>query len=160
MSARLAILEQSLAKKTATMSAKIENHFATVAQANGQPLNDKRNGAATMAKWERQNDAIRNAQSEIEKTERAIDREKSLISNVENSDVPACLQGFIASGKVTQWRKHPRFFFVTGVDKARIVALSDGTIGHRYVSEITNDQSQYATFRDVFNAARALQSSQ
>lgn len=47
---RLEILQNSLAKKNAVVDAKISNHFATVAQANGQPLNDKRNGAATFKK--------------------------------------------------------------------------------------------------------------
>ena len=54
MSKRMQILEQSLEKKNAKLNAKFDEHFSTVALANGQPLNDKRNGAATLAKWERQ----------------------------------------------------------------------------------------------------------
>ena len=47
MTKRLDILKASLEKKEAAMDAKISEHFATVKEANGQPLNDKRNGAAT-----------------------------------------------------------------------------------------------------------------
>ena len=51
-SARIEILKKSLEKKTAKINDQFDNHFATVKQANGQPLNDKRNGAATLKKWE------------------------------------------------------------------------------------------------------------
>ena len=43
MSKRLEILKQSLAKKEELFSQKLDDHFSTVKQANGQPLNDKRN---------------------------------------------------------------------------------------------------------------------
>ena len=60
MSKRLEILKQSLAKKEQELQRRFDEHFATVKQANGQPLNDKRNGQATLNKWEKQNNAIRN----------------------------------------------------------------------------------------------------
>ena len=65
MSKRLEILKQSLAKKEQQLNAKIDQHFATVKQANGQPLNDKRNGQATLNKWQRQNEAIRTIQKAL-----------------------------------------------------------------------------------------------
>ena len=66
MTKRLEILQASLEKKKAVVDAKVGNHFATVKEANGQPLNDKRGGRAVMQKWEQQNDAIRAAQEGID----------------------------------------------------------------------------------------------
>ena len=54
MTKRLDILKNSLAKKEKEFDAKLQNHFDTVKLANGQPLNDKRNGRATINLWERQ----------------------------------------------------------------------------------------------------------
>ena len=59
MSKKLEILKQPLEKKEQQLNSKFDQHFATVKQANGQPLNDKRNGQATLNKWERQNEGIR-----------------------------------------------------------------------------------------------------
>ena len=47
MSKKLEILKNSLAKKEQELQRRFDVHFATVKQANGQPLNDKRNGQAT-----------------------------------------------------------------------------------------------------------------
>ena len=68
MSKKLEILKQSLEKKEQQLNSKFDQHFATVKQANGQPLNDKRNGQATLNKWERQNEGIRTMQKSIEAT--------------------------------------------------------------------------------------------
>ena len=68
MSKKLEILKQSLAKKEQELQRRFDEHFATVKQANGQPLNDKRNGQATLNKWEKQNNAIRTLKESIEKT--------------------------------------------------------------------------------------------
>lgn len=43
---RLKILKSSLKKKEDKLDKKINEHFGDVASANGQPLNDKRNGPA------------------------------------------------------------------------------------------------------------------
>jgi hypothetical protein len=120
---KLKILEASLVKKEALLEARFEAHFASVKQANGQPLNDKRNGQATLNKWERQNEAIRNQQESIERTKRAIEKEKYKIIGVEGAKetLPKCILDMIESGQLIQWRKHPNTFFVKGVDKARIV---------------------------------------
>ena len=45
---RLEILENSLAKKEAELVQRINTHYDDVMSANGQPLNDKRNGRVTM----------------------------------------------------------------------------------------------------------------
>ncbi|MGN6746881.1 hypothetical protein, partial [Neisseria sp. P0024.S002] len=58
-SRRMEILQQSLAKKQAAFDKRLQNHFDDVLSANGQPLNDKRNGQATLNRWERQNDGLR-----------------------------------------------------------------------------------------------------
>ena len=66
-SRRMKILQQSLVKKQAAFDQRLQNHFDDVRSANGQPLNDKRNGQATLNRWERQNDGLRTADKEIEK---------------------------------------------------------------------------------------------
>ncbi len=155
---RLEILQNSLAKKEALFAQRLDQHFADVKQANGQPLNDKRNGRATMERWERQNDALRNLQNEIEKTKRAIDIEETKTFNVENAKgkLPAEFLEMIKLGELIQWRKHPTFFFVPGVEKARIVFVPerDG-FTHRYLSEIPDD-TQYKKFVSAYNKLNAL----
>ena len=123
MSKRLEILKNSLAKKEQQLNAKFDEHFATVKQANGQPLNDKRNGQATLNKWERQNEGIITLKKSIEATKQAIEKEESKIKGVEhvNTFIPAEILKLVESGDLIQWRKHPHTFFVPGVDKARIV---------------------------------------
>lgn len=151
MSARLKILEGSLEKKKAKLDAAFSNHFADVKRANGQPLNDKRNGQATLDRWKRQSNALRNKEAEIEKTERAIENEKSKIAScdIALSKMPKEIVDLVASGTLIQWRKHPNTFFVDGVDKARI-QYKGGKLIHKFVRSIEGD-GQYAKFRDVYN---------
>ena len=85
MSKRLEILKRSLEKKQAEFDNKLSNHIADVKRANGQPLNDKRNGYVTLNRWERQNDSLRNLQQSIEKTKNAIETEEYKISGVETA---------------------------------------------------------------------------
>ena len=153
MSKRLEILNQSLVKKEQELRRRFDVHFETVRQSNGQPLNDKRNGQATLNKWERQNDAIRTAKKNIEKTKRAIDIEVGKIKGVErvNTFIPKEILELVESGVLVQWRKHPHTFFVDGVDKARIVWLEKRKqVAHRFVSEI-KEQEQRTKFVRVFN---------
>lgn len=150
MGSRLEVLKSSLAKKQELFDKKLQAHIDCVKEANGQPLNDKRNGAATLNKWEKQNDALRTLKRSIEKTEAAIEREESKIALVSLVELPVEIKQLLDSGKLTQWRKNPSFFFVAGVEQARIHLLDSGRIAHRYVSEIPN-QEQYAIFRDIFN---------
>ena len=151
MTKRLEMLKASLVKKETELDRRMQAHFDTVKQANGQPLNDKRNGQATLNKWEKQNDAIRNQQAEIEKTKRAIEFEEGKIAHVGSVSVPSFITDLIDAGEITQWRKHPNRFFVVGVDKARIVWLEkDNAFAHQYVKSIT-DKAQFNLFRNVYN---------
>lgn len=144
---RLEILEKSLAKKEAELDKRIEEHFATVRLANGQPLNDKRNGRAVMARWDRQSDMIRKTKENIEKTKIAIETEKNKIAWVECFDVPPAIQELLNTRILIQWRKHPNRFFVKGVEKGRIV-YEDGKIFVAHHKQIPN-QEQYTTFLNV-----------
>lgn len=150
MSKRLGILKASLAKKEARFNERLQHHFDTVAQANGQPLNDKRNGRATLNKWDKQSDALRALQESIQRTKDAIEREESKIALASMVSLPPYMQKAIDDGLISQWRKHPHFFFVVGVSGGRIVLdEKTGTIGHRYLSKVKKDE--YPIFRDVFN---------
>jgi hypothetical protein len=154
MSKKLEILKNSLAKKEQILDEKFNNHFATVKQANGQPLNDKRNGQATLSKWERQSDSIRTQKASIEKTKRAIEIEEGKIFEVEyvNSFIPAEILHCVESGELNQWRKHPNTFFVSGVDKARIVwDNKKKVVAHRYTHLIT-EQEQRSRFVKLYNS--------
>ena len=158
MSKRLEILKNSLAKKEQQLNAKFDEHFATVKQANGQPLNDKRNGQATLNKWERQNECIRTLQKSIEATKQAIEKEESKIKGVEhvNTFIPAEILKLVESGDLIQWRKHPHTFFVPGVDKARIVwDEKRKLVCHKFVSAITV-QEQRTKFVRTYNPLCAL----
>ncbi len=158
MSKKLEILKQSLAKKEQQLNAKFDTHFATVKQANGQPLNDKRNGQATLNKWERQNESIRTMQKSIETTKQAIEIEECKIKGVEhaNTFIPAEIQKLVESGELIQWRKYPYTFFVAGVDKARIVwDKKRKVVAHKFVSEITI-QEQRTKFVIIYNSLNAI----
>ena len=152
MSKKLEILKNSLAKKEQILDEKFNNHFATVKQANGQPLNDKRNGQATLNKWERQSDSIRTQKASIEKTKRAIEIEEGKIFEVEHTFIPAEILNHVESGELNQWRRHPNTFFVPGVDKARIVWDNKKKIvAHRYAQLIT-EQGQRSKFAKLYNS--------
>lgn len=148
MSKKLDILTESLKKKESVLDDKFNTHFDTVAQANGQPLNDKRNGHKTLAKWEKQNDDIRNQMASIEKTKNAIEREEQLIANVESFIVPKFLAHFIESGQIIQWRKYPNRFFVNGVDKGRLIwDIKKQKLLYSHLTSVPKDQ--IAKFKEV-----------
>lgn len=150
MAARLEILKASLAKKEARFDVKLQEHFDTVAMANGQPLNDKKNGRATLNKWDKQNESLRTLKDSIQRTKDAIEREELKIANASMVVIPPYIQQAIDEGLITQWRKFPRFFFVNGVSGGRIVLdEKTGSIAHRYLSKVTKEE--YHIFRDVFN---------
>lgn len=158
MSKKLEILKNSLVKKEQELQRRFDVHFATVKQANGQPLNDKRNGQATLNKWERQNESIRTMQKSIEATKKAIEIEEGKIKGVEhaNTFIPAEIQKLVESGELIQWRKHPHTFFVAGVDKARIVWDENRkVVAHKFVSEITI-QEQRTKFVRIYNPLNAI----
>jgi len=146
---RLSILQNSLAKKEAAFDDRLQSHFDDVRSANGQPLNDKRNGRATLNRWERQNNALRTLNQGIEKTKAAIEKEQRKIAHIEATPVPAPFVKMVEEGTLIQWRKHPNTFFVAGVDKVRIVwDLKKNILCHRYVDQV-KDPAQYETFRTV-----------
>lgn len=148
---RIEILKISLEKKQKLFDQKLQEHFEAVKQANGQPLNDKRNGAATIRKWDRQNDALKSLQDGIEKTKGAIEREEWKIKgkDSEYASFPPCVQEAISAGTLKQWGKHPHILFVSGVETGRIV-VEDDKILARYHNKIPTKE-QYSIFRDVFN---------
>ncbi|HDT4930515.1 TPA: hypothetical protein QHR04_004524 [Enterobacter kobei] len=150
MSRRLEILKASLAKKQTLFDQRLQQHFDTVKEANGQPLNDKRNGLATLNKWDKQSEGLRNIENSIQRTKNAIEREEMKIALSGSVTIPVYMQEAIDAGLITQWRKHPRFFFVNGVKHGRIVLNEEhGTIGYRYLNKVSKEE--YPTFRDVFN---------
>jgi len=158
MSKRLEILKGSLIKKEQLLNDKFKNHFETVKQANGQPLNDKRNGQATLNKWERQNESIRSQKESIKKTKRAIEIEKGKILEVEhtNTFIPAEILELVKNGELKQWRKHPTTFFVPDVDKARIVWDNKRkVVAHRYAYLIT-EQEQRSKFVKIYNTLNSI----
>ena len=150
MSKRLEILTTGLKKKEAMFDRSLQKHFDTVKQANGQPLNDKRNGRVTLDSWDRQNESLRSMQESIARTKAAIEREQNKIAVANSINIPSHIQAAIDDGLLTQWRKFPRFFFVNGVENGRIVLDErTGKISARYLSRIPKEQ--FPTFRDVFN---------
>ena len=156
MTNRLEILKNSLEKKNKVLDERFETHFSDVKSGNGQPMNDKRNGASTLRRWDKQEDAIRNQKKEIEKTERAIEREECKINYCEstNKKIPNQILKLVEEGKLTQWRKYPNRFFVAGVDKARIIwDIKKNKLLCQYVTQIPNEE-QYANFRDIFNSLK------
>ena len=153
MSKRLEILKASLVKKEKQFDDKLQNHFQTVKQANGQPLNDKRNEQATLNKWERQNDSLISLKESIQKTKDAIEREEGKILNVNhaNESIPQEILTLVESGELVQWRKHPNYFFVKGVDYARIIwDKKKKVVMHKYLSKIS-DSEQYKIFATTYN---------
>jgi len=158
MTKRLTILKNSLEKKNKLLDEKFETHFKTVKEANGQPLNDKRNGQATLNKWDRQSDSIRNLKDSIKKTQDAIDKENGKICDVDfiYGIMPECIKKLIDDGVIKQWRKHPHILFVTGVDKARIVWDSKKQIiMHSYTNRIPDDD-QWKKFSAIFNNIKSI----
>lgn len=95
MPTKIEILNSSLKKKEEVLDNKLKEHFDTVALANGQPLNDKRNGHKTIAKWESQNDSIRRQMKSIERTRVAIEKEEWKIANINSLEIPNFLLLFI-----------------------------------------------------------------
>lgn len=150
---KLKILKASLIKKEAVLDQRFETHFASVKQANGQPLNDKRNGQATLNKWDKQSEAIRNQKESIERTKQAIEKEEYKISDTEGAkkELPSVILEMLETEQLTQWRKHPNTFFVKGVDKARIVFdPKKRIIFTRYRNSIT-EQEVWKLFASAFN---------
>jgi len=155
---KLEILKKSLIKKEAVFDERLQNHIDTVKQANGQPLNDKRNGQATLDKWDRQDESLRRLKEGIEKTKRAIEIEEGKIMGIEhaNTFIPAEILELVKKGELNQWRKHPHTFFVPDVDKARIVWDNKRkVVAHRY-AHLIETQEQRSKFVRLYNGLNSV----
>ena len=153
---KLEVLEGSLKKKEAILDQKIDAYIKDVKSANGQPLNDKRNGYKTIARWNKKDDAARTQKRSVEKTEDAIEYEKGLILGVSraNENLPDAILELVKSGVLNQWRKHPTTFFVAGVEKGRIHwELKTGILSNKYYRVIP-DAAQRKLFSEVYNGLK------
>jgi hypothetical protein len=149
-SKRLEILQNSLQKKEAILDQKFDNHFLDVKSGNGQPMNDKRNGRATLNRWESQSDSIRNQYKEIEKTKNAIEFEQDKILDCKAvlKDLPKPFLDCLESGELTQWRKFPNRFFVKNGGRGRVI-WEKGELLCSYVPEF--ETPERAAFAACFN---------
>lgn len=104
---RLDILKSSLEKKQEKFNKKLNEHFSDVRSANGQPLNDMRNGVVTMRRWDKHNEVLSKMQKEIEKTRSAIENEESRLRDVADnkSRMPKKITDLIDNGTLKQWSK-------------------------------------------------------
>ena len=149
MTTRIEMLERSLANKIEKLGRMSAEHIEDARNANGQPLNDKRNGMATMKRWDKQQAAISAQLKEIEKTEEAIEDEQELMNEIAawRKVLPQPILTAIDSGEITQWRRHPNRFFVSGVPKARIVwDEKTGKLSSAHANNLTGES------HDKFNA--------
>lgn len=154
---RLDILKSSLEKKKAKFDSMLDAHIKDVKSANGQPLNDKRNGHVTMRRWDKQNDALTNMQKEIEKTKSAIEYEEGKIRGLarEKGCMPKEITDLIDNGTLKQWGKYPHIMFVEGVDKARIIwDDKKKVVMHKFTNALT-DKEQRSKFAQVYNSLHA-----
>ena len=155
---RLDILKSSLEKKNAKFDSMLDAHIKDVKSANGQPLNDKRNGHVTIRRWDKQNDALTNMQKEIEKTKSAIEYEEGKIRGLarEKGCMPKEITDLIDNGTLKQWGKYPHIMFVEGVDKARIIwDEKKQLVMHKFTSALT-DKEQRSKFAKVYNQLHVL----
>jgi len=151
---RLEILEKSLEKKEQELNRRFDNCFNHIKSANGQPMNDKRNGQAFFNRAEKNDNAIRNQLESVEKTKEAIEREKNRLDYkdrviADRVNLPKIVQELLADGTLNQWFKYPDYFFVTGIDKFRInikqkkTKKADWTFFHKYGSEVKKEDRQH-----------------
>lgn len=151
---RIEILKASLQKKEERFNTKLSELINDVKKTNGQPLNDKKNGIATMTRWDKQNAALRSMQKEIEKTKLAIAREENKTNGIKSitSLLPEEIVLLINDGTLKQWGKYPHIFFVKDVDKARLIYdFKKKQIAHKYTHAI-QDKAQYKKFAQIFNS--------
>lgn len=152
-SKRLEILENSLKKKENKFNERFNDYLSDVKSANGQPLNDKRNGISTLNRWGKKEDSLRTIEKDIEKTKQAIEQEQKKIDNVNfvNEYIPQPIKDLVEKGILNQWRKYPNRFFVEGVEKARIIFDKEkGTVLNQYYKSIPTKE-QREKFAKVFN---------
>lgn len=158
MTKRLEILKKSLEKKTDKFDEKLKERYDLQRLTNGQPMNDKRNGAAFFKKCEQKEESLRSINNEIEKTKKAIEKEEFKIDGCKNTldGLPDFLNDFLTSGAITQWRKFPNRFFVTGGGKARIIFEADKKtkelkLFHSHYNRENCTQEEGQIFKNVYN---------
>ena len=154
---RLETLKSSLEKKEAKFNSMLDAHFADVRSANGQPLNDKRNGYRIINRWDKQNNALSNQQKEIDKTKNAIENEECKQKDIakHKATMPIEILELIENGTLKQWGKYPYIMFVDGVDKARIIwDDKKKQVLHKFTSTLTNKE-QRSKFAQVYNSLYA-----
>lgn len=149
---RLDILKGSLEKKEAKFNEKLQAHMNDVKRANGQPLNDKRNGHVTLRRWDKQNEVLSRLQDDIQKTKDAIQNEEAKQSGITNCKalMPKEVFELIENGTLNQWGKHPHIMFVEGIEKARIIYdYKKKQVLHKYVNTLTGDERK--KFARIYN---------
>lgn len=149
---RLEVLRASLQKKEAEFARRLDAYMADVRSANGQPLNDKRCGAATMARWDRKNESLKALDREIEKTKEAIDREEAKIAGCAEAleELPAEIVALVEEGILKQWRKYPDTFFVEGVTKARLQWNRRRQRLEKRYDNLIKDEGERRRFAEVY----------
>ena len=150
---KLKILENLLKKKVTLFDEKFDEYTKCIKEANGQPLNDKRNGQATLKKWDKKNIALLNLKESIKKTKEAIDMEIGKIIDVEHAknSLPKEIIELVNQGVLKQWRKHPNILFVAGVQKARIYWRPEQKkVSYKYLRHI-KEKEQWKKFAKIYN---------
>ena len=142
-----------MAKKETAFEGKLDKHFSDVKSANGQPLNDKRNGASTTQRWDKQSSALRTAEKSIKVSQKAIlDLEGTQVYLEKMAGAyPPAIIALVKSGKIKPWTKHANTFFVDGVEKGRIFyEPKKHILGNKFANEIPN-QAQRTIFVGIYN---------
>jgi len=142
---RLDILKNSLEKKKQVLDSRYDAYFEDVKRGNGQPMNDKRNGQATLNRWDRKSNSIRSAEEAIKVTEEAIIKHEYREKAIERtkSILPAPLLDSLTSGDIRQWHRFPNYFFVKGVEKGRFFwDTKTKCIRLKYMSQIPNKEQK------------------
>lgn len=153
---RLDILKGSLEKKEAKFNEKLQAHMNDVKRANGQPLNDKRDGYATLRRWDKQNEVLLKLQEDIQKTKDAIQNEEGKQAGIANNKalMPKEITDLIDNGTLKQWGKHPHIMFVEGIEKARIIYdYKKKQVLHKYTNTLTGDERK--KFARIYNGLNA-----
>lgn len=119
---RLEILNNSLTKKEKIFNDLFITYTEEVKKAQGEPLRGHGRGNQILKRWDKTARRITLKLKDIEKTQRAIDREAYLSRNKEKALMKhqPHIKKMIEQGVLNVWRKHERVVFVVGVEKARI----------------------------------------
>lgn len=157
MTKRLEILKNSLIKKETSFNEKLDVHFSDVKQGQGEPMRGHRRGNQILARWEKQDDQLRKLDADVEITKNAIEREESKIGYCERTlkEMPDFMGEAVENGKIKQWRKYPNMFFVSGVDKARIIYnIEKNQLSNKFTENLTAEEKEI--FESVYRELKLL----